>query len=978
LDFQPSAAHRALCRNRWQAIFTTNYDDLIETAYRTAPDRRQRCDAYFGREFSRSASDYIDVVRLFKLMGCVTGRDEHSQMALSRSDYNRKLRQRGPLFKMLFDFVKDGTLIYVGYSFKDSLARDIIEEVVEEVGSDRLPWSWALLPNWDDATEALLRQRKILPLKMGFEEFLAALDAMPAEDDQAQDSSVSITIMGVPIDLPQQDVTMYDRQFLFLHDQIGIKASSNENELAAKRHFLEGGADPWRGIRGGWAFKRTAEPQLRTLILDSLKTAREKEAPVILLSGPAGSGKTTLARLVSYEIYKAEGIACLFLHTNKGQIDFLVIDSFARQLQSAMRTPTSAPKLVPLLIVLDEAAEKIQELRRLTQYLVSRGIVSVVLAVARENEWNIAQRDRPIKLAHSLLLPDKLDVASGESAALLRHLRMLGIFISAEDDPDWVRRIEAEYDNSFQTALYYLAEPTRPPLAQAIRSEYDRLMPLAKCAYRYMSIFYQFGIPIDLELLARSLNHSYDDFVGSVYDPASMGVIIDDDAQRHVIRFRGRSRMVCERIVEYCYPDPSDWLADLATIVGSLMPQNANEIDTVRRLLILKMGPRGATPFGDVSQMKTIFERAFDAGMLDSATLHHFALLSLDQEDFEEAEHYLSEALAVIEDERELGHFKTESRQNLHNSMGMVTGRRGLRLQLDGREPEAAQQFQRANGYFRSARSGSSPSAYPYYCESFINYSRARNSVGAAKLPFLAAAFKSLDESDGNAPDDDKSSIVEMEAKILQYISAYIPNIEQLIGAQVVWGNPDGDYLRVRINLHPESSEAQREAAYDILTMALARTPRHVGCLRLAARLHLQLKPNDWEGWSQLLKRWYKAEDQPEQCGLLFDLGFSSCQLGMYPEAAQYFEKLDRASIGHPRRSGIVRKVMDGIEERRFSGVVKNIVSPAEAWIRCDAMGQDLKCLPIKQKFTVTTEQAVSFAIALNYRGMLAIELRPT
>jgi hypothetical protein len=64
LDFQPSPTHRALCRNRWQAIFTTNYDDLIETAYRTTPDRRQRCDAFFGREFSRSQSDYIDVVRL--------------------------------------------------------------------------------------------------------------------------------------------------------------------------------------------------------------------------------------------------------------------------------------------------------------------------------------------------------------------------------------------------------------------------------------------------------------------------------------------------------------------------------------------------------------------------------------------------------------------------------------------------------------------------------------------------------------------------------------------------------------------------------------------------------------------------------------------------------------------------------------------------------------------------------------------------
>ena len=444
-------------------------------------------------------------------------------MALTRSDYNRKLRQRGPLFKMLFDFVKDGTLVYVGYSFKDNLARDIIEEVIEEVGADRLPWSWALLPDWDDATEAILRQRKILPLKMSFEEFLVTLDTMPSDVQETHESSVTITVAGTPIDVPQHDVTMYDRQFLFLHDQIGIKASSTDNDVTAKRRFLEGGADPWLGIRNGWAFPRSVELPLRSLVLDYLKAARDKEAQVILLFGPAGSGKTTLAHLLSYEVYKT-GIPVLWLHTNKGQIDFLVIDSFARELLSAIRATTSAPKLLPILIVLDEAAEKLQDLRRLTQYLISRGIVSIVLAVTRENEWNIAQQDRPVKVAHSQILLDRFHSAGSEPSDLLHHLRKIDILISAEDYASWMRRIEKEYDNSFQTTLYYLAEPTRPPLAQAIRSEYDRMLPLAQLAYRYVSIFYQFGIPIDLELLARSLNHSYEDFVNSVYDPASMGI----------------------------------------------------------------------------------------------------------------------------------------------------------------------------------------------------------------------------------------------------------------------------------------------------------------------------------------------------------------------------------------------------------------------------------------------------------------------
>ncbi|MFC1972647.1 SIR2 family protein [Chloroflexota bacterium] len=109
LNVQPSQAHIDLCQMRWQAIFTTNYDDLVETAYRIAPRKAQdRCDPTFDRLFSRTESDCMDVVRLFKLMGSVSGKDRKSRMALSRSDYHRKIQQREGLFRLLWDMAKDG------------------------------------------------------------------------------------------------------------------------------------------------------------------------------------------------------------------------------------------------------------------------------------------------------------------------------------------------------------------------------------------------------------------------------------------------------------------------------------------------------------------------------------------------------------------------------------------------------------------------------------------------------------------------------------------------------------------------------------------------------------------------------------------------------------------------------------------------------------------------------------------------------
>jgi SIR2-like domain len=112
LDVQPSHWRLALSQNRWQAIFTTNFDDIVETAYRITPNRVQWCEPVSGKDFSRTQSDYRDMVRLFKLMGSVTAANEESRMALSRGDYNWKLRQRGGLFRLLYDFVKDGTIAY--------------------------------------------------------------------------------------------------------------------------------------------------------------------------------------------------------------------------------------------------------------------------------------------------------------------------------------------------------------------------------------------------------------------------------------------------------------------------------------------------------------------------------------------------------------------------------------------------------------------------------------------------------------------------------------------------------------------------------------------------------------------------------------------------------------------------------------------------------------------------------------------------
>ncbi|MEE8187086.1 MAG: SIR2 family protein [Nitrososphaerales archaeon] len=988
LDHHPSDAHRKLCRVHWQAIFTTNFDDLLEVAYRNSKKRVQRHEPVYGSHFVRTYSgQYGDVVRIFKLMGCVTGRDSSSHMALSRSDYNQKLRERGSLLRILFDYVKDGTLIYVGYSFDDRIARDIIEEVSREVGVDRLPWGWAILPDWDEDTKTLLHKNKVLPLKLTFEEFVDRVvqqtAAKPSDDSL---TTHTIVVKGVPVDIPKEDVQMYARQFDFMYEDIGTEEISDETE--AKREFLEKKKYKWVGISRGWVFRRPILDDLRSGVDSLIKNGSDKEVSTFLFHGPAASSKTTSIELLGYELYREKGVPVIFVRPEREQIDFLVIDSFYRFLTDSLtaesrRTaeqprgiPHASSKPFPIIIIIDEAATRLQSIQRLPQYLKSRGIPAAILAVSRTNEWYMAYGDKKgFKVDREIQVTDKVDFEREEPQRLVTHLRQLGVLRSAQDDEYWTEKISSEWDESFFTAVYNLAEPTRPPLSLAIRNEYDQLSSLAKAAYKYVCIFFKYGLSLDLELLVRSLGSTYEEFIEKIYDPASLGVLIEDEMLSGEIRFRARNRLVAEKIIDYVYGDFDEFLDDLRLIAGSLLPHNSNEIETIRSLLITRIGPRGSQPIKDKLKLIPVFESALRAGMRDSAMMHHFGLLLLDQGEYEDATENLSVALEILNDSEEMKHFRSESRQNLYNSLGMAAARHGLALQRNGKDEAANDKFRQAKDSFRVARTGNYPNPYPYYSEAWMYLNNAKNLVGIEKLEECSNALVVLDEAEGNISAEDVPTLQEMEAKIREYLST-IENLSILQNELEGVDQALGAYLQGRLGIGEDEPESQVEQAYSILLDAVKVDPNHIPCLRLVARLHHKLHPEDWIGWREFLSRLYDLQSE-NRLGLLLNLSLCEAQLGNYPDAFRFAEELEAESTGHPRRSGVFDLIRDDDKPRQFSGIVKKIPHPRVGWLRCDELGVDLKFIPIRQKFSVSSGSSVGFNLALNYRGYLAIELRP-
>jgi hypothetical protein len=116
-DLKPSQFHLQLPLLIWPAIFTTNYDDLIEKSYREVTNRVQMPDPVFNSADSLTLHDR-EKVKIFKFMGCISSQHPDNKLILTREDYNQMMRTRGNLFKALRDIMRDGTILYVVIVFE--------------------------------------------------------------------------------------------------------------------------------------------------------------------------------------------------------------------------------------------------------------------------------------------------------------------------------------------------------------------------------------------------------------------------------------------------------------------------------------------------------------------------------------------------------------------------------------------------------------------------------------------------------------------------------------------------------------------------------------------------------------------------------------------------------------------------------------------------------------------------------------------
>ena len=527
-SYAPNNAHLAIAQLPWDVIYTTNYDLLVEKAA-SSPYIKP---AGLIRSVCSTSTDLTAFVEediiYYKLHGTVDlANSPEGRLIITKDDYRHYRAHRKPLFQRLRSDLSRKTLVFVGYSFADSNFRAILDDCREELGMDQFPLSYAIRPNFTPMEAGFWRDKYNIQLVSG--DAFAFLTTL-------RDSWQSENRTVVPFE--ERRATSYTQtdqltRFPKVGESFYRVTPSECNGSSNPKLFFRGAEPTWADIRDAVAPRRDAYvPLMEGLFADFADPA--SPISVYLVTGHAGTGKTTLVHSAAYEVAKDYGMPVL-IHIPGTPLDARLLIPFI-----------AASNAQRVVIIVHHAADYVREIELFADEVRRRKLPVSIVLEERKNQWIV-------KLASAVDVAKRFQPAEIELGALsraeihrilekLRETDCLGRLTGTPEDIQEEHFIELAQ----KELLVALRELTGDgSFDEIIRNEFDSIpSEVAKQAYVYVAALGQIQLPLRYEVLSRLLTISPSKLGAEIFRPTD-GILITGEAtgsSRHNAGFRLRTR----------------------------------------------------------------------------------------------------------------------------------------------------------------------------------------------------------------------------------------------------------------------------------------------------------------------------------------------------------------------------------------------------------------------------------------------------
>lgn len=1008
---EPSNAYKQIPRWYWGAIYTTNYDDLVEKAYKT-PGRVQTLEPVHVPATPGFARP--DHLYLFYLQGSITqSAESDGSPALSWTDYNRSLQNRVVAMDLLRNtLAKGGSVVYVGYSFNDFILSGLLDEASRRVGGGNMPFGHAILPDWptSPAKRNKVTKHNVVPVVGSFEDFAELVSSLADRGYQTElgltstvspAAGYSVTVGGSRIAFSESEFGVFSEYFEVLNDAVVDSAEGSTPESSLIRAFLRGSTAGWLPFRHNWAFRRAPYDEVFRTVREALGAQSRIESRIFLVHGPAGLGKSVMARQLAFDLYKEVGAAVVLAKPSwTVRPDFRLLDRFFDDIEQKLPEGVSAG---PVVLIIDEAELVERTLAsRVTRYLATKGRELYVVLFARTNEYFRANRatseDLPAKWGQPTEVPVAESMKDDEIVALVSHLESLGIWDRPRTSSKsfWLEYVKKEHAASFFDTVYALAEETQVPLRDRVITEYENLSDLGREAYRLIAALHQFGIPLKFEVLIRALDVDWPSFDSDVIRGDAQQVLILDEITSSLnLHFRGRTRRISEIVFSHAVGEHAAQLETFRRVIGSFRPNDMfglDELDTLRTLLVQVLGPSGFDNRFSHEELAQLFAVATEA-VEDDVLEHHFGLLELDGRRFFEARTHLEKALTLSSLLPGEVSGLRESPQNIENSLAIVIGELSLEALARGAAGDAERLFLEAAQHFSNARRGAFPNAAAYDAHARLVWKRARKSLregSPERVIALANAVDILDEGLDNVNEDQRPALVELKSLILEELGQGSEAIAELSRRAESGSRSERaryHMILARLILGRDGSAARRKdqrRAWTHVVDACDLDPTYFLAQKTRVDLFRALHPTEITDLFSYLQEALRCSESSESPGIQYELGVVEFYREAYEESARAFARLRKITRGSMIPPGFIETAGDRTPESETQGGFEyegRIIRAANGRLAIEA--EELVAFgPIpfsaqSQRFYAPRlRDRVSFEIAFNYRGVSGSELK--
>ena len=893
---QPSDYHKALTKYPWTAIFTTNYDELIEKAYLT-PERGNRSRVYFGEEMDLHSSEK-GRVHIFKLMGTINRDTPLTEPVLTKGKYYSSVKDKARFYDILLDIVKDGTIIFIGYSLNDYLALQTLDAAIGSRGYDNLPYSYLISSTIQSPPEsAKLSRRKIVPIPLSFETFIDYVEKNCGTDFKFSDEKVLIE--------PKRSLRAPNSRDALELDSTLVKEVEKFGELLTMDKLLDdpGNVDDffkgrnlnWSAFSKNWDFRREIYAKMKKSISVNINKESPEDNDFFLLSGPPGSGKSFIIRRMAYDLASEGKSIVFYLDPNSYEIDLKALDSLTTDINrryDELVPQTTKKDRLKLIIIIDDVGTSQINPYAIKNYLTSRGRLCLVLGATRESEWlwSYSSDSFEIPLDNNFKINDEPDPS--EKVELFKHLDKLGfpgnnLVYNGEREND-------DTDRSFFAIIYTAINPARLPLNKAIKNQYQNLDDIEKKVFSNICLFNQYGLNINQELLVRSLNMGYIEFGKKALTSRIQEITMERSDIFDNLSYSTLHRIIAQKTISIFYPTAKEIFELYVELMKCVNLTIDLERQNVERLLVNFLSAKKLRSPLSLDQKELLFETV--CSKYPSKTLvHHLGIIKHEMQKYEEAEQLL---LKAISGRDYTGGYVTqhESDRNVYVSLGSLYSDWALRFFQSGNTEKGNQYLSSAENYFENARYLGLPNAYPYHAHTNMYIALAENRDSQEeKIESYGRALEIISLAEDNLNKDGLKPILDLKLKIYSKLDKIDDLYKLSIKIATDYSNASGfsafiTYLfdKWKRERDFQKKELLTEKILEVLSDALGRFPKDDSLLRLNATTTLSFFPNDRAKKIKELLEWFENKSHID-LSMMFQLAYLLFEDGKFDYSNRIF-----------------------------------------------------------------------------------------